>query len=115
MYIEMHINIPGPSTISALPSCYQKFLRFPRFFAPGYSFWRRTRIHRDPGSKIFFRRAKKVFNRLAEIRQNFKWSYLGFLLSYYLASPVLGSVLLVARALDYVSPRYALLGECLDR
>ena len=37
-----------------------KSLRFPRFFAPGYSFWRRTRIHRDPGLKIFFRRAVHV-------------------------------------------------------
>ena len=46
----------------ALPSCLQKFLQFPRFFTLWYSFCRRTRIHRDPGSKIFFR---KVFNRLA--------------------------------------------------
>ena len=47
-------------SLSALPRCLQKFLRFPRFFAPGYSFWRRTRIHRDPGLKIFFRRAVHV-------------------------------------------------------
>ena len=47
-------------SLSALASCLQKFIRFPRFFAPGYSFWRRTRIHRDPGSKIFFRRAVHV-------------------------------------------------------
>ena len=60
---------PIVQSLRALPSCLQKFLQFPRFFAPGYSFWRRTRIHRDPGSKIFFRRAVrctcKVFNRLA--------------------------------------------------
>ena len=63
-------------SLSALPSCLQKFLQFPRFFAPGYSFWRRTRIHRDPAGKCFFvaRCTKKVFNRLAEneIRQNVK-------------------------------------------
>ena len=47
-------------SLNALPSCLQKFLQFPRFFTPGYSFWRRTRIHRDPGSKIFFRRAVHV-------------------------------------------------------
>ena len=47
-------------SLSALPSCLQKFLQFPRFFTPGYSFWRRTRIHRDPGLKIFFRRAVHV-------------------------------------------------------
>ena len=47
-------------SLSALASCLQKFLQFPRFFAPGYSFWRRTRIHRDPGLKIFFRRAVHV-------------------------------------------------------
>ena len=47
-------------SLSALPSCLQKFLQFPRFFAPRYSFWRRTRIHRDPGLKIFFRRAVHV-------------------------------------------------------
>ena len=47
-------------SLSALASCLQKFLQFPRFFAPGYSFWCRTRIHRDPGLKIFFRRAVHV-------------------------------------------------------
>ena len=47
-------------SLSALPRFLQKVLRFPRFFAPGYSFWRRTRIHRDPSSKIFFRRAVHV-------------------------------------------------------
>ena len=47
-------------SLSALPSCLQKFLQFPRFFTPSYRFWRRTRIHRDPGFKIFFRRAVHV-------------------------------------------------------
>ena len=51
---------PIVESLSALPSCLQKFLQFPRFFAPGYSFWRRIRIHRDPGLKIFFRRAVHV-------------------------------------------------------
>ena len=59
---QNEIRPPGPvvESLSALPACLQKFLQFPRFFAPGYSFWRRTRIHRDPGSKIFFRRAVHV-------------------------------------------------------
>ena len=47
-------------SLSALPRFLPKVLRFPRFFAPGYSFWRRTRILRDPSSKIFFRRAVHV-------------------------------------------------------
>ena len=48
-------------SLSALPSCLQKFLQFPKFFTPGYSFWRRTRIRRDPGSKIFFLRISCYF------------------------------------------------------
>ena len=59
----------------------------------------------------------------AEMFSNIKFSIVFVAMNVYsLGSPVLGFVLLVARALDYVSPRYALLeprvfrlGECLDR
>ena len=52
-------------SISALlyPVVYkmQKFFQFQRFFAPRYSFCRRTRIHRDPSSKIFFQREANIW------------------------------------------------------